>query len=70
MERKKFQYKNNIIIISTMLIIFVLCIMHIDKQVILRGVHDEFGYWGIAAYFAGYDWSEAISLAPTVRVHG
>ena len=64
MERKKFQYKNNIIIISTMLIIFVLCIMHIDKQVILRGVHDEFGYWGIAAYFAGYDWSEAISQVP------
>ena len=64
MDRKNFQYKNNIIIISTMLIIFVLCIMHIDKQVILRGVHDEFGYWGIAAYFAGYDWSEAVSQVP------
>ena len=25
---------------------------------------DEFGYWGIAAYLAGFDWSDAVSKIP------
>lgn len=52
------------ILISLTLLVFIIHIWHVRELNIFTVLDDEFGYWGIAAYFAGFDWSDAISKIP------
>ena len=36
----------------------------IDRKDIPISLHDEFGYWGNAAYFADYGWDSIMSNCP------
>jgi len=45
------------------LILVIFCI-HIPELYQLYVLHDEFGYWANAAYFAGLDWSGIASMSP------
>jgi hypothetical protein len=41
--------------------IFVLQIWHVNNLYLLYSLDDETGYWGVAASFAGYDWSSIMN---------
>ncbi len=59
MKNKIDKYKViNIIFIA---VIFVVCLWNVGSLQRIRVVDDGFCYWGIAANFAGYDWSGLIS---------
>ena len=45
-------------------VIFLFSIRNIMSLSQIRVLNDEFGYWGIAAYFSGRDWSEIMSTVP------
>lgn len=46
--------------------IFLICILseNIKKSYGIAIINDEFGYWGIAATWAGKDWSELLASTP------
>jgi len=56
--------KETKILVSLALLVFMVHIWHVTEIGIFSILDDEFGYWGIAAYFAGLDWSDAISEIP------
>lgn len=58
--KSKFKYPNfiNIVFIA---IIFVVCLWDAGSLERIRVVDDGFCYWGIAADFAGYDWTELMA---------
>ena len=53
--------KDKMILYTLSLVLFVLHIWYINGLYLPNILDDEFGYWGIAAYFAGIDWSSATS---------
>lgn len=61
MERKKINYEIylNILFIT---LIYVICLWNIGDLNRLRTLSNEFGTWGIAASFAGYDWYDFLSM--------
>ena len=58
---KKWLLLNKIFYVVCIGVIFIVCLWNIDMQQRIRIVDDEFAYWGIAAEFAGLDWSGALS---------
>lgn len=46
------------------IIIFLTVILHIGELNQICIIDDEFGYWGIAAFFAGYDWTGLSGTSP------
>ena len=50
-----------LIVFAFILFIFVLGLKNLGLQQRIRVIDDEFGYWGIAAHLAGYDWSDLLS---------
>ncbi|MCK8059983.1 MULTISPECIES: hypothetical protein [unclassified Fusibacter] len=52
------------LIVFLMLIVFIVHVSNFFDLSIFSVLDDEFGYWGNAAYFAGYDWSNTISEIP------
>ena len=46
------------------ILIFLVHIRNVTSFGIFSILDDEFGYWGNAAYFLGYDWSDSISEIP------
>jgi hypothetical protein len=81
----KFKLENIIhkfMIIVLSIVIFMICTRHIRETTNMI-VWDEIGYWGSAAFLAGYDWSSivtanagyynygyALILAPILKVFG
>lgn len=61
MERKKINYELYLNILF-LILIFVFCLWNIGSLDRVRVIDDEFGYWGIAAAFAGYDWYDLLSV--------
>lgn len=55
-------YIAQIVVLSVALAVVYL--IHITDLYQLYVLHDEFGYWANAAYFAGFDWSGVASLSP------
>ena len=51
----------DIILISILIFICLRNLMNYNSLVVLN---DEFGYWGVAASLAGYNWKELISITP------
>jgi len=56
--------KETKILVFLALFVFMVHVWHVTEIGIFSVLDDEFGYWGIAAYFAGLDWSDAISEIP------
>lgn len=54
----------NIIMILYAAIILAASLYNISNLYQLYVLHDEFGYWANAAYFAGYDWSGITTISP------
>lgn len=54
------KYLHIILLFLSGVLVFSICIAHIDETVNLIA-WDELGYWGNAAYLAGYDWSSVVS---------
>lgn len=48
------------ILLIASILFFAINLIHLNKMFILTVMEDEFGYWSNAAFFAGYDWSEAL----------
>lgn len=46
------------------LIIFGTVIWNLSELLQISVINDEFGYWGIAAYFSGYDWTGLSGTSP------
>ena len=44
-------------------LISILLIRHLDSLYAPWVNNDETGYWGAAAYFAGYDWSDILQYS-------
>ena len=61
MLEKIIKKKYNIMFIFCIIIIAVASLWTIGIQERIRVVDDEFAYWGIAATFAGYDWSDILA---------
>ena len=61
MERKKLNYESYLNILF-MILIFVFCLWNIGSLNRVKVIDDEFGYWGIAAAFAGFDWYDLLSV--------
>lgn len=61
MERKKINCESYINILFPILI-FIFCLWNLGILNRIRVIDDEFGYWGIAATFAGYDWHDLLSV--------
>ncbi len=62
-ERKKLditEYLYEFVLVIIGVVLFAVCIRHISALTNLMA-WDELGYWGSAAYIAGYDWSDAVS---------
>ena len=59
--------KNNLykLLFISVLMYIVLCNLSKLNQIYV--IDDEFGYWGVGAYFAGYDWT---GLTPTSPYYG
>lgn len=53
--------KVNILIFALFCVLFGLYTWHINDLYLPFVLDDEFGYWSIAAYFTGYDWSSTTS---------
>lgn len=51
------------VLVSLTIIILLINIWNIQSYYSIAILDDEFGYWSSAAYFAGRDWSKAISLS-------
>lgn len=56
--------KYNAVSIGIACVLFLVYIRHIGDYGLFTMLDDEFGYWGNAAYFAGMDWSDVISIIP------
>jgi hypothetical protein len=56
--------KNQILLLCLSLLVLLIHIRYIGSIGIFTVLDDEFGYWGIAAYLAGFDWSDAVSKIP------
>ena len=56
------QIKYWTIILSLILVFLYFGNLYYSQGIVI--VNDEFGYWGIAASWAGYDWSELLSITP------
>lgn len=56
--------KEYIVLLCLMLVIFLIHIRNIGSIGIFSVLDDEFGYWGIAAYLAGLNWSNTLSQIP------
>lgn len=54
--------KANLVNIIFIMLIFVICLWNIRSYERIRAV-DEFGYWGIAAVFSGWDWKEVMATS-------
>lgn len=54
--------KNYLIDIVFSLFIFVICLWNLGEYERIRVV-DEFGYWGIAAAFSGWDWKDVMATS-------
>lgn len=61
MERKKINYGSCLNIVFLVLI-FIFCLWNLGILHRVRVIDDEFGYWGVAAAFAGYDWYDLLSV--------
>lgn len=48
--------------IISIVLIAIACLWNIGIQDRIKVVDDEFAYWGIAAQFAGYDWSDLMAV--------
>ena len=46
------------------IIIFLTVILHIGELNQICIIDDEFGYWGTAAFFAGYYWTGLSGTSP------
>lgn len=57
----KMSKKEKILMLMVMLLIFLLTITQMDKSKNIHIVGDELGYWGIAAYFTGNNWSQLLN---------
>lgn len=53
------------VLFCIVLLYIILCNLGKLNQIIV--IDDEFGYWGVGAYFAGYDWT---GLTPTSPYYG
>ena len=60
-ENRSVIVKEYIILFSFVVLIFLIYLSHINELGSFYVLDDEFGYWGNAAYLAGYDWSSAVS---------
>lgn len=58
----KVSYKVLLVLYS--ILIFVLSLRHLPELHQLYVLHDEFGYWANAAFFAGNDWSGISTISP------
>lgn len=61
MKCKKINYETYLHILFLILIV-VFCLWNIGILNRVKVIDDEFGYWGIAAAFAGYDWYDLLSV--------
>lgn len=59
----KLNYEKIMLIIAA-LIILVIHLRYINRLYLPYLLDDEFGYWSNAAYFVGFDWSNAIMNSP------
>ncbi len=62
MRLRKDFVKKHLIDIFFIVFIFVFDLWNVDKLMRVRSV-DEFGYWGIAAVIAGWDWKEVMATS-------
>ena len=53
------------VLFCIVLLYIILCNLGKLNQICV--IDDEFGYWGVGAYFAGYDWT---GLTPTSPYYG
>lgn len=60
MKEKTKDYVHNSMLILSGSIVLLMCIRHIGEVKNLIA-WDELGYWGNAAFIAGYDWSDIVS---------
>lgn len=56
--------KETIIIGLLTIIVFLTHIIYVKDTGIIYNLDDEYGYWGNAAYFSGFDWSSTVSKIP------
>ncbi len=67
-NRRKQVYRENravmAFVISLGVFIFVITCWNLGKLNQICVLNDEFGYWGTAAYFAGYDWTGLSGTSP------
>ena len=52
--------QNNILIIAAVIILVYLTLQDIFSSTSIYVMGDEFGYWGVAAQLAGFDWTETL----------
>ena len=54
---------SHLINLLCIVIIFTVCLWGVGYLKRIRVVDDGFCYWGIAANFAGYDWTDLLSAS-------
>lgn len=64
MQKEIFKNNENKLIFLLTLLVFILHVLYTKQMGIMYVLDDEYGYWGNAAYFAGYDWSATVSKIP------
>jgi len=61
MRKKVNEYTLLLVATIVLFLIYIRCVGEIGIFTVLD---DEFGYWGVAAYLAGFDWSKVVSEIP------
>jgi hypothetical protein len=56
--------RESIFLFITCFIIFIIYIHNYQQIGLFTVLDDEYGYWGTAAFLAGYDWSNSVSQIP------
>lgn len=59
-----YQYRRRINLFALAMVVFLISIRNISELHGMTMLHDEFGYWANAAFFAGYDWSGIAFISP------